>query len=315
MASNLFYDDLNGESYSDMVSKIFELDRSKGSIEDRNKEVEKLLSETHYFRSYLNEVYNPIIGQNDFLSDQNTVFARIESLGTYLLKSDEGKALSDKEKTVPLNTKNLDKKLQKEHIDSDDIESNDNYQFVEFDKSNQVKTKTVKITAKDLKADNYAGEVIREYQKSIDNLRAIRDSAPSYQHSKINKIIYEIKQDQLLAKIELNGIWGLNIHTHDTHAKEYDFDFSDPEQIESFIRAEDVSLENSQDLWIWQQDFKDLVKRTKLNDKQLTIIKLVHEGYTLNELESVLKVSHQRISFQIKEISKKIAKQYMEENE
>lgn len=304
MANNLFYGDLNGEQYYDVVHDVMSLDRTEKSYSKRLESVQEVLNKHNYFVDYLSDYYDPYLKQSDKTSEENNVFGLIETMIEYLLNSQEVKEMDKAEQTKYVNSTTLDRKLYRERSESNVLK---NSQILKFDKSNQIKGFKQKITKKDLDGDSYTAEVLRDYQTYLDNAQEQRNRG--YGNPKLNSIISGIRQDMLIVKDQLNGVWGYNIQDHgSTTEVEPELDFTDKSTILNMMRADKADPTLNNNLWIAQQDFENYLNSIDYTDKEKTIIQMIKAGFTEDQIGDCYNITHQSVSKAIDIIVKKFQK-------
>lgn len=295
------------------------MDRTLDKYEDRLSCVNNTLENTSFFEEYFTDYYNVHASQNDYLSLENNVCKVLENYASYLLNS---KDVDGEEKTIYkfyYDENSFRRALNKDvKYDSKEPEVID---FLLANQSNYKKAKDQKITAKDLRREDWKGSVLRDYNTYIDVL----NNYPISDYRR-NKIKGEVQRDMILVKDY--GVHGYNLRyfSESTHPNLEVFDFADFNQLKGYSLEDTEARHAKVDGLLrmkfngdFQNDFQCilydldiLVKKTKLTDKERKCLNYFRNGLTNTKISDILGIDHSVISRNIDRAIKKVNKKAFE---
>ena len=293
------------------------MDRTLDKYEDRLSCVNNTLENTSFFEEYFTDYYNVHASQNDYLSLENNVCKVLENYASYLLNS---KDVDGEEKTIYkfyYDENSFRRALNKDvKYDSKEPEVID---FLLANQSNYKKAKDQKITAKDLRREDWKGSVLRDYNTYIDVL----NNYPISDYRR-NKIKGEVQRDMILVKDY--GVHGYNLRyfSESTAPNLEVIDFVDfnqlkgyslkvPEQIKDKNYSSVDGLLKMKFNGDFQNDFQCilydldvLVSNTKLTDRERECLEYFRNGLTNVKISDILNISPQVCGRTIDRAVKKI---------
>ena len=293
------------------------MDRTLDKYEDRLSCVNNTLENTSFFEEYFTDYYNVHASQNDYLSLENNVCKVLENYASYLLNS---KDVDGEEKTIYkfyYDENSFRRALNKDvKYDSKEPEVID---FLLANQSNYKKAKDQKITAKDLRREDWKGSVLRDYNTYIDVL----NNYPISDYRR-NKIKGEVQRDMILVKDY--GVHGYNLRyfSESTAPNLEVIDFVDfnqlkgyslkvPEQIKDKNYSSVDGLLKMKFNGDFQNDFQCilydldvLVSNTKLTDRERECLEYFRNGLTNVKISDILNNSPQVCGRTIDRAVKKI---------
>src|SRR5699024_11068128 len=205
------------------------MDRTLDNYNERKACIEDTLEGTSFFEEYFTDYYNVNASQNDYLSLENNVWKVLENYASYLLNS---KDIDDEETEV---YKFYYDESEFMRAINKDVKYDDKgpevIDFLLANQSNYKKAKDQKITAADLRRNDYLGEVLRNYQTYIDVLN--NGNMQAYRR---NRLKGEVQRDMILAKDALLRVYSYNLRyfSESTQPNLEVFDFGDFNQLKGY---------------------------------------------------------------------------------
>lgn len=304
LMNNYFDSDIDNDKFDDLYHSVVNINRNKSSLNDRQLEVRKIIESTDYLTNYFSDFYNSEISQNDYGSDENNICKLVEMLGSYILASNEVKAADRKDKTYYINTNSLMKRLEfklgdnTEYIDS-------NTAYVSFNKNNYKLDKKQKITAKDLSRKDFLGDVLRDYQTFLDLIDAKLKAPADGKRMIYTRLKHGLKDDQIISKDSILGVWGYNINPRDTgYDGGYQSFMGDISDVKALMSNK--PSERNYDLWIEDLDFQQLIKSVSLNKFDSCILHCCRAGMNHCEIAELIGTTRQTVENHITAIATKI---------
>lgn len=323
----------NSEINEKKINDFKALDYKLLTLEQRKKFVEELLkNDNDFFSEYFDNFYKVGVSTNDELSEKNVVCKTIESLGNYLLGSEEireERKHSDTtykfyvdETEFKLRTK---KELPMTNLthksENSEIETIDNViHFLKQNKENFKKEKTLSIKKSDFEKDDYCAEILNEYNvlykfltEEIKNPNKIVGK-----RQKLTKMKKEVMDDMLYTKEHLEGIFGQNprnLLTDSTCPNWDELDYTNVEHMKKLLYViSDFHPENELSFYLMdlKKLFEECVKRNKLSEKEIKVYKMLRRGYKNVEIAKKFGVDRYVITRIVNTLAKKLCKTAIE---
>lgn len=295
------------------------MDRTLDNYEERKKCIEETLEGTTFFEEYFTDYYNVNASQNDYLSSENNVCKVLENYASYLLNS---KDIEDEETEVYKFY--YDEVAFKRAINKDvkyDDKGPEVIDFLLANQSNYKKAKDQKITAADLRRNDYLGEVLRDYQTYIDTLN--NSDLQAYRR---NRLKGEVQRDMILAKDALSRVHGYSLRyfSESTSPNLEVFDFADFNQLKGYsLRVpEDIKDKNHANVdgllrmkfnGDFQYDFQCilydldiLIEKTKLTEREKECLNYFRNGLTNTKIGDIIGITESTTRGNIDRAIKKV---------
>ena len=297
------------------------MDRTLDNYDERKACIEDALEGTSFFEEYFTNYYNVNASQNDYLSLENNVCKVLENYASYLLNS---KDIDDEETEV---YKFYYDESEFMRAINKDVKYDDKGQevidFLLANQSNYKKAKDQKITAADLRRNDYLGEVLRDYQTYIDVLN--NGNMQAYRR---NRLKGEVQRDMILAKDGLLRVHGYNLRyfSESTKPNLEVFDFADFNQLKGYtidgIESRYAKVDGllrmkfngdfQYDFQCILYDLDILIEKTKLTERERECLNYFRNGLTNTKISDILGVDHSVISRNIDRAIKKVNKKAFE---
>ena len=297
------------------------MDRTLDNYDERKACIEDALEGTSFFEEYFTDYYNVNASQNDYLSLENNVCKVLENYASYLLNS---KDIDDEETEV---YKFYYDESEFMRAINKDVKYDDKGQevidFLLANQSNYKKAKDQKITAADLRRNDYLGEVLRDYQTYIDVLN--NGNMQAYRR---NRLKGEVQRDMILAKDGLLRVHGYNLRyfSESTKPNLEVFDFADFNQLKGYtidgIESRYAKVDGllrmkfngdfQYDFQCILYDLDILIEKTKLTERERECLNYFRNGLTNTKISDILGVDHSVISRNIDRAIKKVNKKAFE---
>ena len=297
------------------------MDRTLDNYDERKVCIENTLEGTSFFEEYFTNYYNVNASQNDYLSLENNVCKVLENYASYLLNSKD--------------IENEETEVYKFYYDESefmrainkDVKYDDKGQevidFLLANQSNYKKAKDQKITAADLRRNDYLGEVLRDYQTYINVLN--NGNMQAYRR---NRLKGEVQRDMILAKDALLRVHGYNLRyfSESTQPNLEVFDFADFNQLKGYtVEGVDPHYTKVDGLLRmkfngdFQNDFQCilydldiLIEKTKLTERERECLNYFRNGLTNVKIADIIGVNEKSIRRSIDSAIKKVNKKAFE---
>lgn len=323
-----FVAELDGTTVAEILKK---LDYKIIDLEGRKKVVSDILNSTGFFKEYFSGYFRVNITNNDSLSVNNNVCLALEKMTNYILNSSEVKKMDDKEKSKYIfytDSLHFDKKINKElsieSMSGENGNSDNVIHFLKRDNKNYKRAKTQKITNKDLKRDDFLGEVLRSYQIFKDFLtEEIKKGKESkFNRFTLTKVKNQIENDMIYSKDHLLGVWGyeLKSFSESTEPNIDVFDFTNINHLHGVTLEKDGRCEFIKGLLYLKAtddymndfnliliDLQNLVNKTELSEEELFILSAIQHGLPKKVVADLLDVNPMKITRSMVTISEKVA--------
>ena len=337
--THMFRAKLGSKDISNILSG---LNYEVSSYEQRMEIVKNLLGED-FFTEYFSGYFKVNIGTKDASATDNNICKALEKITDYLLSSDE--VVRDfKEKKTQYKFFSTEERLQEalnkelsiEQISStvndkagdEDIEEDDILYMV-MKKTNALKEKKISVTRQDIERDDMAGSILREYDTLKTTLTYLKNNPEARQkiegnftRGKISHMIKIVNADMLITKRLLNHRTPLIPKCLGDEGQVIDWDcmdYTNMEHIKALLysNATVISAENELSFLVHDLEnmIRKLVRRNKLKERDLIIIKMIREGYNQDEIAQALSITQVRVCQKISHIAKTISLAFKKEEE
>lgn len=302
------------------LNNINTLDSTKESSIDRldfiNSKYKKVIP---FYEEYINKFYKVSVTSKNSLSEDINVFKSLETDATYLINSKDIK----KDKTIYkiLNEKDFKKILQKEKFFSKQQCEDEVLEILESMSNDyiNIKQKIYKqdFDDPDLKEVLVSYEILKAYLKNeMHNLKNKKES--NFTLHRLKKLLKNINDDMLLAKIQLKGIRSPAKRLGDISAKpDYSLvHYSNPFHVRQILKnIKFCSLQPDSELSHIIFDIKNtiviLYHTNKIDYLDLKIIKYYNKSYSFKKIAIIVKRDTKTIQQRINKIIHKISNYYI----
>ena len=297
------------------------MDRTLDNYEERKACIENTLEGTSFFEEYFTNYYNVNASQNDYLSLENNVCKVLENYASYLLNSKDIEDEESQQYKFYYDESEFMRAINKD-VKYDD-KGQEVIDFLLANQSNYKKAKDQKITAADLRRNDYLGEVLRDYQSYVDLLN--NSNMQAYRR---NRLKGEVQRDMILSKDALLRVHGYNLRyfSESTKPDLEVFDFADFNQLKGYTMEGVESRYAKVDGLLrmkfngdFQNDFQcilydldTLIDKTKLTEKERECLNYFRNGLTNTKISDILGIDHSVISRTIDRAINKVNKKAFE---
>ena len=223
-----FQSEIDGKVINDRYRSLND-NRFLNKYEDRKKLVQELSEEWDIFlNEYFENHCDVSINTNDFLISETNICKAIESLGTFLLRSDDLPGGKTSKGDNPFyDEEYLKQKINREKGffgDDEDRRSEENVsnedEILELNKSNYKLEKKQEIKPSDLKRDDDIGKVLSDYNKMLKNISLkLKEGKTDNKRYIFTRQKQLIKDDMLLTKDLLLHVHGYKLRYFDESTK------------------------------------------------------------------------------------------------
>lgn len=293
--NNIFTSSIDGMNAYKKYGEIGRLDRKVTSLKERTDNIEELLDEDDFFEEYFEHHYDPIIGQDSALSEENNISQMLSSMADYLLNSDESKKMNQDEKTVYVFSEDVDKRKEKKRLDKNLFESTDdkNIEIVSKPvKPVEFKSQEIVINKKDLHNNNEMSRILSEYSHLIGLINSASEKDFAHKR-KYNSMIGLVKDDMKMVKESYLGIFPRSKSVPGGH---YIKPVPSPDYhmvnvFKKMYNTFPTSVEENYEMWENSFDFSVIIQNADLSQTEKDIITLKRYGWTFDEIIEDLRLS------------------------
>lgn len=286
--NNIFTSSIDGMNAYKKYGEIGRLDRKVTSLKERTDNIEELLDEDDFFEEYFEHHYDPIIGQDSALSEENNISQMLSSMADYLLNSDESKEIDKKEKIHYVFTEDETKKREKYRNSKNSFESTDdkNIEIVSKPvKPVEFKSQEIVINKKDLHNNNEMSRILSEYSHLIGLINSASEKDFTHKR-KYNSMIGLVKDDMKMVKESYLGIFPRSKSVPGGH---YIKPVPSPDYhmvnvFKKMYNTFPTSVEENYEMWENSFDFSVIIQNADLSQTEKDIITLKRYGWTFDEI-------------------------------
>lgn len=292
---------INGKSVEDFR----QLDHSIDNLDGRLDHLNDLLGDGDFFEEYFDSHYNPHINTNGSLSENDVVCSTLENMATYLLNSSDVIEEDKKNENKYVIHKNKNRFLQKLKRENVAVSSNgvatnlveeENVVHFLVKNSNNKKLKKQSIKKSDLAKDSETSRVLNEYNDFLEYIDKHLKAKPDGRRYLFSRAKAQVKDDMILAKDMLDGVWGYNINGKESSNPDYDiFDFTDEATIREMIKMAEPDFETSLELWITWHEFRMMLDDLKFSNDERIVIRLLEHQWSMIDISRYTDIDYDRL--------------------
>lgn len=283
---------INGVGIHDLYQLYNQGKQETGKkLNDRQVIVDEVLKKGDFFEEYFENIFDPVINNDEKLATDGNVCLLLERLGDYLIRSESD---MDVYYDNIVNTREqLETKTNRESSFTDN-ETN------VLDNSNSTLSKGFIAKegqkVEDIKSDNSTiieyQQLLKKIQKDIKNKKGNR--------LKLSLDVCRIRQDirYMLSKDVVEDLKNSNVITY---VNKYDINFTDSKQVEGLLFV-DVSLEQSEDLWLAKESILEDLNNINFYLEHKEVVELIKQSYTKKEIRMELGLDNHQIDVIINDI-------------
>lgn len=283
---------INGVGIHDLYQLYNQGKQDTGKkLNDRQVIVDEVLKKGDFFEEYFENIFDPVINNDEKLATDGNVCLLLERLGDYLIRSESD---MDVYYDNIVNTREqLETKTNRESSFTDN-ETN----VLDNSNSNLSKGFIAKEGQKveDIKSDNSTiieyQQLLKKIQKDIKNKKGNR--------LKLSLDVCRIRQDirYMLSKDVVEDLKNSNVITY---VNKYDINFTDSKQVEGLLFV-DVGLEQSEDLWLAKESILEDLNNINFYLEHKEVVELIKQSYTKKEIRMELGLDNHQIDVIINDI-------------
>lgn len=283
---------INGVGIHDLYQLYNQGKQETGKkLNDRQVIVDEVLKKGDFFEEYFENIFDPVINNDEKLATDGNVCLLLERLGDYLIRSESD---MDVYYDNIVNTREqLETKTNRESSFTDN-ETN----VLDNSNSNLSKGFIAKEGQKveDIKSDNSTiieyQQLLKKIQKDIKNKKGNR--------LKLSLDVCRIRQDirYMLSKDVVEDLKNSNVITY---VNKYDINFTDSKQVEGLLFV-DVGLEQSEDLWLAKESILEDLNNINFYLEHKEVVELIKQSYTKKEIRMKLGLDNHQIDVIINDI-------------
>lgn len=283
---------INGVGIHDLYQLYNQGKQETGKkLNDRQVIVDEVLKKGDFFEEYFENIFDPVINNDEKLATDGNVCLLLERLGDYLIRSESD---MDAYYDNIVNTREqLETKTNRESSFTDN-ETN------VLDNSNSTLSKGFIAKegqkVEDIKSDNSTiieyQQLLKKIQKDIKNKKGNR--------LKLSLDVCRIRQDirYMLSKDVVEDLKNSNVVTY---VNKYDINFTDSKQVEGLLFV-DVGLEQSEDLWLAKESILEDLNNINFYLEHKEVVELIKQSYTKKEIRMELGLDNHQIDVIINDI-------------
>lgn len=283
---------INGVGIHDLYQLYNQGKQETGKkLNDRQVIIDEVLKKGDFFEEYFENIFDPVINNDEKLATDGNVCLLLERLGDYLIRSESD---MDVYYDNIVNTREqLETKTNRESSFTDN-ETN----VLDNSNSNLSKGFIAKEGQKveDIKSDNSTiieyQQLLKKIQKDIKNKKGNR--------LKLSLDVCRIRQDirYMLSKDVVEDLKNSNVITY---VNKYDINFTDSKQVEGLLFV-DVGLEQSEDLWLAKESILEDLNNINFYLEHKEVVELIKQSYTKKEIRMELGLDNHQIDVIINDI-------------
>ena len=260
-------------------------------LNDRQVIVDEVLKKGNFLEEYFENIFDPVINNDEKFATDGNVCLLLERLGDYLIRSESD---MDVYYDNIVNTREqLETKTNRESSFTDN-ETN----VLDNSNSNLSKGFIAKEGQKveDIKSDNSTiieyQQLLKKIQKDIKNKKGNR--------LKLSLDVCRIRQDirYMLSKDVVEDLKNSNVITY---VNKYDINFTDSKQVEGLLFV-DVGLDQSEDLWLAKESILEDLNNINFYLEHKEVVELIKQSYTKKEIRMELGLDNHQIDVIINDI-------------
>jgi DNA-binding MarR family transcriptional regulator len=308
--STFFIGEINNVTQTDLIKKI---DYTKSSLKDRKEIIDDIL-DTKFHEEYFEKYFKVNINSGDGLSEQDSVCLSLEKMANYLLNSDESKEAKKEDHYVFYNDEMSFKKALMKEPNIEGMGNGDQQEnvihFLKNENRNYKTPKTQTISKTDYDRTDELGDILRIYRSY---LKEITKELTNYKDSKLTRyklseISGSVRQDMVLTKDMLLGVFGYKSNASESMVVDWDFcDLTNPEHVKALLYMR-PGYRLDEDLQYLIDEFVEKLNRAKPTPLQKEIVSLMRSNKGQTEIAETLNISKQRVNKNINMLVDRIVK-------
>lgn len=327
-----FQSEIDGKVINDLYRSLND-NRFLNKYEDRKKLVQELSEEWDIFlNEYFENHCDVSINTNDFLISETNICKAIESLGTFLLRSDDLPGGKTSKGDNPFyDEEYLKQKINREKGffgDDEDRRSEENVsnedEILELNKSNYKLEKKQEIKPSDLKRDDDLGKVLSDYNEMLKSISLkLKEGKTDNKRYIFTRQKQLIKDDMLLTKDLLLHVHGYKLRYFDESTKpNYDLiDFKNEKHLLGkkiqydnqgsycrgllYFKTDDLNLSKDFDCILY--DLQNIIDKTNLTNDEVETLDMIRYNYSKEDIAYELNTYPRKVYRLIENIGKKIS--------
>ena len=308
--SHMFLSRINGRNIS-----YDKLNYNIQTLEGRLEFCKQLLSKNDEFlQVYFDEYYLANATKWDYLSHENNICKKLESIATYILSQVPDKAKL--EYRFYNGEKNFDNVLRREYSLDRIIEDasksvqnqtdGDVIHFLKREENSWYLPKTIKIEKKDLKRQDELGEKLRQYEtfkqmlinkkNELSKLKVVDGKVTKWNTTKLKYMIGAIDNDMVDLKVQcIKPIVFNDTLKGSTKSCWNDVDFLNPVHVECFLKLNVSSHNFDDDLSMLLNYFNEILMKVmpELSYREKEVLRVIRWGIkTVEKINETLLIGY-----------------------
>ena len=286
--NNIFTGNIDGVTAYKKYGQIGRLDRKVTSLKERTDNIEELLDSDNFFDGYFENHYDPIIGQDSALSEENNVSQMLSSMADYLLNTDESKKMNEEEKTHYVFSEDVDNRKEDKRNQKNVFESFDvgNVEIVSKPvKPVEFKSQDIVVNNKDMANHGEMSRILSEYASFIGLIKSQIEKNISLKR-RYNSMIGLVKDDMKMVKESYVGILPRSKSVPGGHYIKPvpSPDYHQNSMLKKMYSTPPSSVEANYELWENSFDFTYILEHADITETERNIINMKRLGWTFDEI-------------------------------
>lgn len=284
--NNIFTGSIDGVTAYKKYGQIGRLDRKVTSLKERTDNIEELLDSDNFFDGYFENHYDPIIGQDSALSDENNVSQMLSSMADYLINSDESKQMNEEEKTYYVFSEDIDNKKEVYRQNNNEYVNSDNVEIVSKPvKPVEFKSQDIVVNKRDMANYGEMSRILSEYSSFIGLIKSHIEKNVSLKR-RYNSMIGLVKDDMKMVKESYFGILPRSKSVPGGHYIKPvpSPDYHQNSMFKKMYSTPPSSVEANYELWENSFDFTYILEHADITVTERNIINMKRLGWTFDEI-------------------------------
>jgi len=284
--NNIFTGSIDGVTAYKKYGQIGRLDRKVTSLKERIDNIEELLDSDNFFEGYFENHYDPIIGQDSALSDENNVSQMLSSMADYLINSEESKQMNEEEKTHYVFSEDIDNKKEVYRQNNNDYVNSDNVEIVSKPvKPVEFKSQDIVVNKRDMIYHGEMSRILLEYSSFIGLIKSQIEKNVSLKR-KYNSMIGLVKDDMKMVKESYLGIFPRSKSVPGGHYIKPvpSPDYHQTPIFKKMYNSAPSSVEANYEMWENSFDFTYILEHADITQMERDIINLKRLGWSFSEI-------------------------------
>lgn len=203
--------------------------------------------------------------------------------------------------------KRMNKEVKYEGLKKESGQSTDSViQFLMVGSKNHKLSKAQRITKQDLERQDKLGQILRDYQAFIDQMKRDLRKDDDKRWIRSNQI-YEVRQDMKESKEILLGVFGREANPVESTVYDFSFlDFKNPTHVRQLIEVK-MEFDPNRELSFVVMDLNDIMLQV-LTDEELIIVECLRDRVQIKDIAAMFDMTYKQAQYAIAKIAKKIVK-------